>query len=420
MMAGEFKHKIIRGLEALDDGKVVATISTCTVDRDGEVILPSAWEKRLDSYLSNPVVLWAHSHFDPPVGKMVDYEITDKAFRAVTQFATEEYDFARLVYSLYKGGYLNAFSVGFIPYASTDEKEDENQTGVTYTDVELIEYSAVPVPSNREALIEIYPKIKSHLDPTLLNLYEQLVEESKTMPFDGYEHLDLETGDEPIRIYVPKGFKGNLKLEELPETKGATPYADLPVDEESDWNADEAEQRVREWATADDDEIDWQRYRQAFFWYDPENADEFGGYKLPFADVQGGRLVAIWRGVVAAMAALNGARGGVDIPEEDRQAVYNHIVRYYEKVGREPPPLKAPGETEESYDSLSLKEIAEALRDAAEAMRAMADAFLEKATTLFFEEQKEESTESENEDSHQRMLGEIEAMIAKLQNIGGN
>ena len=46
------------------------------------------------------------------------------------------------------------------------------------------------------------------------------------------------------------------------------------------------------------------------------------------------------------MAALLGARGGVDIPEDERRAVYNHIVRYYEKFDKEPPEFREYSEVE--------------------------------------------------------------------------
>ena len=44
------------------DGKLTAVASNPTVDRDGEVILPSAFAKDLDSYRKNPVILAAHTH----------------------------------------------------------------------------------------------------------------------------------------------------------------------------------------------------------------------------------------------------------------------------------------------------------------------------------------------------------------------
>ena len=121
----------------------------------------------------------------------------------------------------------------------------------------------------------------------------------------------------------------------------ATPTA--PMDRA--WDEEEARHRLRIWASRDGsgrkETIDWAKYRRGFAWYDPEHADDFMGYKLPHHTVnRQGRLVVVWKGVVAAMAALKGARGGVQIPEEDRRGVYNHLAGHYRQFNREPPPLE--------------------------------------------------------------------------------
>jgi hypothetical protein len=41
------------------------------------------------------------------------------------------------------------------------------------------------------------------------------------------------------------------------------------------------------------------------------------------------------------MAALLGARGGVDIPEADREKVYRAIAKYYRKADKEPPEFRS-------------------------------------------------------------------------------
>jgi len=123
------------------------------------------------------------------------------------------------------------------------------------------------------------------------------------------------------------------------ETRAASGATDLPLaDRGRPWDSDAAVRRVREWAGGPDKEnINWARYRWAFFWYDESDPENFGSYKLPFADVIDGTLTAVPRAIFAAAAALQGARGGVDIPESDRAAVRRRIAAYYRKLDETPP-----------------------------------------------------------------------------------
>jgi phage head maturation protease len=61
------------------------------------------------------------------------------------QFDLED-SFAKEIYRKYKDGFLNAFSVGFIPLEA-----EEN----TYTKSELLEISAVPIPANPNAIVSL-------------------------------------------------------------------------------------------------------------------------------------------------------------------------------------------------------------------------------------------------------------------------
>jgi hypothetical protein len=115
-----------------------------------------------------------------------------------------------------------------------------------------------------------------------------------------------------------------------------TRFADLPLaDRDREWDGDAAERRVRDWADADDEPT--ARYREAHVWYDGDKPDNFTSYKLLIADVVDGRLVAVPRGVIAAAGVVQGARGGVDIPDEEVPRVRGHLGRYYEKMGDQPP-----------------------------------------------------------------------------------
>jgi hypothetical protein len=115
-----------------------------------------------------------------------------------------------------------------------------------------------------------------------------------------------------------------------------TTFQDLPLaDRDREWDGDAAEGRVRRWAGAEDGPNE--KYRDAHVWYDADNKDNFTAYKLLVADVVDGNLRAVPRGVMAAGNVVQGARGGVDIPDSDVERVKGHLAKYYAKMGDEAP-----------------------------------------------------------------------------------
>ncbi|RLE38232.1 hypothetical protein DRJ17_04505 [Candidatus Woesearchaeota archaeon] len=137
-----------------------------------------------------------------------------------------------------------------------------------------------------------------------------------------------------------ENYNNDKEVAEAVPPKHKTPKAP----EEREWDKTAAITRIRKWASSDGsgdkDKIDWRKYRMAFAWYDENDPENFGSYKLPHHDVIDGKLVVVWRGVAAAMAALMGARGGVNIPAKDRRAVYEHLRAHYEQFDKEPPEFK--------------------------------------------------------------------------------
>jgi len=129
------------------DDKYTIIASTATPDRDDEIILPSAFTN-LKAFLStNPVILWAHDYSKAPIGKAVGGKITDNELVLNIEFA--ETDFGKEVKYLYDNKFMNSFSVGFIP-----KNWDRDPDGrLVFTEVELLETSAVPVPANAQANI---------------------------------------------------------------------------------------------------------------------------------------------------------------------------------------------------------------------------------------------------------------------------
>jgi len=115
-----------------------------------------------------------------------------------------------------------------------------------------------------------------------------------------------------------------------------TAFQDLPLaDRDREWDGDAAEKRVRKWAGVEDKPNE--KYRNAHVWYDEDKKDNFTAYKQLIADVIDDKLKAVPRGVMAAGAIMEGARGGIDLPKDDIGAAKSHLAKYYKKMGETPP-----------------------------------------------------------------------------------
>ncbi|MBU8870670.1 MAG: HK97 family phage prohead protease [Gemmatimonadales bacterium] len=137
---------------------VTAIINTDTIDRDHEIILPKGMDAI--AYLKNPVVLWAHDYSQPPIARALWLKKGRNRITAKMQFAED--DVAERVYQLYKNGFLSAFSVGIVPTEQPRPPKPEeikahpewSEARYIYPKWELLEFSAVPVPANPDALAQ--------------------------------------------------------------------------------------------------------------------------------------------------------------------------------------------------------------------------------------------------------------------------
>ena len=131
-----------------------------------------------------------------------------------------------------------------------------------------------------------------------------------------------ESGLRSFSAALTKSLKERKMNQATTFSAGVIPFkATSKAPEDTSWNYREA-----------DYEVD--QLRRACAWYDSENPDVKASYKLPHHLPDGS---VVWRGVAAAMAALMGGRGGVDIPSGDRKGVYNHLVGHYRQFDKEPP-----------------------------------------------------------------------------------
>jgi HK97 family phage prohead protease len=144
------------GQEATIEDIYTFVVSTPEVDRYGTIIVPSGID--YTAYLNNPIVLAQHDSDDWPIGKCLGFMMNGENLEATLQFhrITEE---ACEVADLVAAGYVRAVSVGIIPIES-EEQTIDGKTVTVYTKSELVEFSVVSIPANREALIKKSIKLK--------------------------------------------------------------------------------------------------------------------------------------------------------------------------------------------------------------------------------------------------------------------
>ncbi|MEZ6143553.1 MAG: HK97 family phage prohead protease [Zavarzinella sp.] len=134
-----------------DQATVRAVIATSKVDRAGDVMNLNGIINRKE-FLANPIVLWAHRRDLPPVGKCIHLEVSSGQMIATTKFSTST-RFAQDLFELYAEGILRGWSIGFRVHKAVPLHDGKyKQTGWYYDSWELMEYSAVPIPENADAL----------------------------------------------------------------------------------------------------------------------------------------------------------------------------------------------------------------------------------------------------------------------------
>jgi len=159
-----FTCDIVRAID-VERRIVDFVISTDAVDRMGDTVSVEGWD--LKAYKKNPVVLFGHDHRSPPIAKSLSVEVTDTgknksrlALVSRAEFMSQDISpFAFSIFQMYVEGFMKATSVGFIPKEfEFAADQDKRPFGIDFHKQELIEYSAVPVPANPEALVDARSK----------------------------------------------------------------------------------------------------------------------------------------------------------------------------------------------------------------------------------------------------------------------
>jgi HK97 family phage prohead protease len=144
-----------------NDRTIEVVACTSGVNNHSARVDAASWN--LDRYALNPVVLYGHSDASDllsnvrpedtmPIGKASNVRVEGDNLLASITFATEDINpFAERVLRAFRGGYLNAVSVGFLPHSVTYEVVNDQEIAVL-SGCELFEISIVPLPADPGAV----------------------------------------------------------------------------------------------------------------------------------------------------------------------------------------------------------------------------------------------------------------------------
>ena len=147
-------------------------VSTDSVDRDGEIVEPTAFKKTLPKFMKRPVLVASHDYRDltSQIGEWTKLKITEGGLEGKPKYyvgaGNEQADWG--FYLASKG--MAAFSIGFVPL-TWEDGDGVKEPRRTYKEVELLEVSQVIVPSNREAIQSIRSK---SVDPIVTEICDEV------------------------------------------------------------------------------------------------------------------------------------------------------------------------------------------------------------------------------------------------------
>lgn len=115
----------------------------------------------------------------------------------------------------------------------------------------------------------------------------------------------------------------------------AEPFHDFPLSDNWEWDADESERGLRQWASSDGsgdkEKIDWNKLRKCYFWHEAGELKNFNQLKFPYCRIENDEPHVVHNAVQNALARIDGS----NIPEEDkpevRRVAERQMARFQEK-----------------------------------------------------------------------------------------
>ncbi len=317
--------------EDIGDRQALKYVSTRTIDKDGEIVVPAGGI--FTEFEKTMAFFWGHNYSLPPLGSDKYIKKDDWGIKALSEYGdTGEGTMAEVMWRLVKQGHQKASSIGFVPLSWTEPTANDwdrvtgklatkwgeftddikQKTSRIITKWVLLEHSDVGLACNN--------------DTSIVHVAKQYGADDAMLKHLGFSEVA------PVEPEAKKD----------PEHKGVIPYHDYGTAEEStSWEG------PREIAESDVKEL-----VKICTWFDDSDPELKSSYKLPHHRPSDSK--AVWKGVVASMGVLLGARGGVNIPNGDKAGAYAHLAKHYKEFQKEPPEFRGyvQGELKQLFPTL--------------------------------------------------------------------
>ena len=394
-------HRVIKkNNDVTKDGENVRIsyiASTDAIDRYGDVVSQN-WD--LESYKNNPVILWNHEQMAPPIGRATSVEIVEGKLMIDVEFDMAD-PHAAMIARKAQAGFINAVSVGFQPIEMTQRSELSKDhkaygpDGVFYQRSELLELSVVTVPANGQATQAIAAKSLSFSDlegifkkrSRLDSINRHILQVKQTEDSWLVEFAKAAAHSEPVEDEEPEiGWGSGGDASQEMGFDWLEEYAKLDEDEDSEEEKEKEDKAVsavelpiapkEEKHNPEDQDMsdiisailgddDYDMLANAFAFVEKGDPSDMDAYKMMIARMRNnelpedaapdeGELVVYWDLIERSMAQL--IEGDVNIPDEDKEAVYELLSGYYERFEETPPEFGGDDDNDTADDGGSSDE----------------------------------------------------------------
>lgn len=255
------------------------------VDSYNEVVMPGAFKKHLSFFKKEGKILWQHNA-DWPIGLPLKVKEDEKGLFIKAQI-TKNTQIGAETIALIREKIVNKLSFGYklIKY------EDDTETGIRkLLEIKVYDVSPVTFPAMSLAEITTIKAIRNGKE-------FKLIEKDKDKDKD--------------------------------EVKKVIPYEKTPVVSlDTPWDGE-----------AEVDKAEISDLKKMCLWYDVENPNVKSSYQLPHHKSDE-KYSLVWNGLRAAMGGLLFFMGGMDISVDEKKGCYNHAVKHYKDLDKEPPEWK--------------------------------------------------------------------------------